>query len=99
MDHDCVVEPVSQPDALVRSRAQLLRRETRTHSPTRQRHGGEWCNGSTADSGSACLGSNPSSPAYANLVATRSCDEIFRFLGAIPLISPHVPISPSRSST
>ena len=23
---------------------------------------GEWCNGSTADSGSACLGSNPSSP-------------------------------------
>src|SRR6516164_5957300 len=24
---------------------------------------GEWCNGSTADSGSACLGSNPSSPA------------------------------------
>src|SRR5262249_22693053 len=25
---------------------------------------GEWCNGSTADSGSACLGSNPSSPAF-----------------------------------
>src|ERR1700752_5075141 len=24
---------------------------------------GEWCNGSTADSDSACLGSNPSSPA------------------------------------
>ena len=24
---------------------------------------GEWCNGSTADSGSASLGSNPSSPA------------------------------------
>src|SRR5438132_8045122 len=25
---------------------------------------GEWCNGSTADSGSACLGSNPSSPVF-----------------------------------
>ena len=25
---------------------------------------GEWCNGSTADSGSVCLGSNPSSPAF-----------------------------------
>ena len=29
----------------------------------RTKHFGEWCNGSTADSGSACLGSNPSSPA------------------------------------
>src|SRR5262249_16963781 len=28
---------------------------------------GEWCNGSTADSGSACLGSNPSSPAHHHL--------------------------------
>src|SRR5580765_1696349 len=26
-------------------------------------HTGVWCNGSTADSGSACLGSNPSTPA------------------------------------
>src|SRR5262249_42941291 len=31
---------------------------------------GEWCNGSTADSGSACLGSNPSSPAS---YLTKSC--------------------------
>ena len=30
--------------------------------PVKSRHFGEWCNGSTADSGSACLGSNPSSP-------------------------------------
>jgi hypothetical protein len=28
--------------------------------------GGEWCNGSTTDSDSVCLGSNPSSPATAN---------------------------------
>src|SRR6202040_4382497 len=27
------------------------------------RFGGEWCNGSTTDSDSVCLGSNPSSPA------------------------------------
>jgi hypothetical protein len=28
--------------------------------------GGEWCNGSTTDSDSVCLGSNPSSPANQN---------------------------------
>src|SRR5437762_10656956 len=31
--------------------------------PNLKKSFGEWCNGSTADSGSACLGSNPSSPA------------------------------------
>src|SRR5690242_7901400 len=33
---------------------------------------GEWCNGSTADSGSACLGSNPSSPAYTRPAVTKN---------------------------
>lgn len=28
-----------------------------------KRFGGEWCNGSTTDSDSVCLGSNPGSPA------------------------------------
>ena len=31
------------------------------------RHLGEWCNGSTTDSDSVCLGSNPSSPAKRRL--------------------------------
>src|SRR5689334_14784956 len=40
---------------------------------------GEWCNGSTADSGSACLGSNPSSPVLTLSSALRS------FTATIPL--------------
>jgi hypothetical protein len=38
-----------------------LEREDRYRMPLAEDFG-EWCNGSTADSGSACLGSNPSSP-------------------------------------
>jgi hypothetical protein len=44
--------------------------------------GGEWCNGSTADSGSACLGSNPSSPAP--FQATFGWPLFLRFLVASP---------------
>ena len=33
-------------------------------SPAVKTAGGEWCNGSTYDSDSYCLGSNPSSPAF-----------------------------------
>ena len=41
------------------------------------RHLGEWCNGSTTDSGSVSLGSNPSSPASANPAAIKSCGGVF----------------------
>src|SRR5947209_6135914 len=44
---------------------------------TTSRRFGEWCNGSTADSGSACLGSNPSSPAFSNPSQERSCEGYF----------------------
>src|SRR5439155_9050296 len=46
--------------------------------PNLKKSFGEWCNGSTADSGSACLGSNPSSPASASvyLATAAHCGEL-----------------------
>ena len=59
--------------------------------------GGEWCNGSTTDSDSVCLGSNPSSPVTPKPLKTHTFDQttalnwaviVLRWLASEP---PHAP--------
>ena len=44
-----------------RDKVSVIRVGSNLSSPT---HIGLWCNGSTTDFGSVCLGSNPSNPTY-----------------------------------
>src|SRR5207249_4297795 len=57
---------------------------------------GEWCNGSTTDSGSVSLGSNPSSPAYANPAVPISDSGVSLFLPATRHVAVDRPVSVAR---
>ena len=56
---------------------------------------GEWCNGSTTDSDSVCLGSNPGSPARSQTIENVSIFRRFDFISKTLLCCTNSPGAPS----